>query len=135
MKKRKNTKKNLLIVTGTEETPVAEVKSELSNALSGIEISDTRFTYKGKIVIHFADETLRDEAAQKITHVEKLSARPVKKFMPKVTLCNVRKEECEESVKDTTIAKNDYLLTVPEIQTRLSYFFLNQRLVVLSTTF
>ncbi len=44
VKRRKKTKKNLLVVTGTDESPVTEMKTELSHALEGIQISDTRFT-------------------------------------------------------------------------------------------
>lgn len=123
-KKKKQTKKNLLVVTGTEENPdVREVKNNLSNALDGIQITDTKFTNSGKIVMNFADETLRNEAAQKISSVEKLAARPIKKMKPKITLCNVHKEESKESLKNTIITRNEYLQTVPEVQDKIEIIF------------
>ena len=126
LKKKKKTKKNLLVVRGTDESPASDVKNELSQALEGIQISDTRFTSDGKIVMNFEDETVRNEAAQKITNVERLSVKTPNKLKPKLTLCNVHKEEAEEQIKDIIIERNEYLQSIPEIQSKIEILFSKQ---------
>ena len=76
-----------------------------------------------KIVMNFANESLRNEAAQKLENVEKLTTKSVQKIKPKIMLCNVHKEETKEGIIDTIIARNDYLQAVPDIKSKIENIF------------
>ena len=85
-RRRSKTKKNVVVVRGIEANfPTNDVKNELWKALEGIQSSDTGVTNDGKIVVNFVDETVRNEAAQKITNVDKLSVKTINKLKPQLT--------------------------------------------------
>lgn len=61
VKKKPKMKKNLLVVKSNDENVKAvEKKEEVSQALNGTQITDTRFTEKGNMVINFENEEMRD---------------------------------------------------------------------------
>ena len=86
VKRRRKTKKNVVVVRGIEANfPTYDVKNELWQALEGIQSSDTGVTNDGKIVVNFVVETVRNEAAQKITNADKLSVKTINKLEPQLT--------------------------------------------------
>ncbi len=51
---------------GMREVPFKEMSAtDRSSTIITMMLADTKFTNTGKIVMNFADETLRNEAAQK----------------------------------------------------------------------
>lgn len=53
------------------------MKSKVSQALQGIQITDSRFTNGGNIVMNFDDEKVRDDAAYKLEAVEQVCTKSV----------------------------------------------------------
>ena len=123
-KKKKLAKKNLLVVKTTDENVKAtDMKSEVSQALGSTQISDARFMKGGNIVMNFEHEELRDEAAQKLGNVEKLTTMSVKKLKPKIMICNVYKVEMKDKIIENLIGRNDYLKTIPDIENKIEILF------------
>lgn len=74
--KRMRNVKNLLVVKASgEDKKATEIKSEVSQALQGIQITDSRFTNGGNIVMNFDGEKVKDDAAQKLESVEQVCTK------------------------------------------------------------
>lgn len=119
-------KRNLLVVKATDKTKKAsELKGEVAQALNDvqIQIDDSRFTEKGNIVMNFENDEMRNEAAKKLESVENVTTQNVKKFKPKIMLCNVHKEEEKETILTTLLERNDYLNEIPEVKSKLDLIF------------
>ena len=121
---RKVAKKNLLVVKPSDENKtVKDIKNEVSQALSEVQIADSRFTNKGNIVMNFENEAMRDEAAVKLENVQQVKAELVKKLNPKIMICNVFKEETEDRIIQTVIRRNEYLRDIQGVENKMELIF------------
>lgn len=117
-------KKHLLVVRPSEESKtVSDIKDDVSQALSDVQIAESRFTSKGNIVMNFEKETVRDEAAKKLENVQHVKAKVVKKLNPKIMICNVNKEDLEEQFIETLICKNEYLKSIEDVEKKIVKLF------------
>lgn len=122
--RKKRVEKNLLIVRASEENEKAiDKKDKVSQALSGVQIQDARFTSGGNIVMNFENEATRDEAAQKLENLEKVTVKSVRKIMPKIMICNVPQEESKDTMIEFLIDRNEYLQTIPDIENKIKIIF------------
>ena len=118
------TKKHLLIVKSTDNTQKAtEKKDEISDALDGLQIIDTKFNQSGNVILNFENEQQRDAAAAKMAGLENLSVATTKKLHPKIMICNVSTEEDKDDLVQTIIKRNDYLQSVDDIMDKISLVF------------
>ena len=117
---RNKKKKNLLILKATEDGEKAkEKKKEVSQALTGVQIKDSRFTTSGNIIMNFENETVLEEAAEKLKTITQISTKNVRKLMPKVMICNVNSEESEEDLIKDLIDRNDYLQEINDVDNKI----------------
>ena len=114
-------KKNLLVVRPTELNKDLP-KESISKALKDTQIYDTKFK-KDKIVMNFENETLRNEAVEKLEHVSNVSTKTVRKLKPKLTLCNVHTEEESQDLVNTIVSRNEYLNTITDINNKIEIIF------------
>ena len=125
--RKKKEKKNLLVVKATDASGKAtDKKEEVSKALTGIQIKDSRFTPSGTIVMNFENETTMNEAAKKLESVPDMTTMNVKKLKPKIMICNVREEEIEDDILKTMIDRNDYLKNVDNIHEKIHFIMKKQ---------
>lgn len=83
-KSSRKVKKNLLLVeASTKEKKATCMKVEASQAVSGTQIYNPRFTNGDSIIMNFDNENTRGEAAKKFEYVEQISTRSVGKMEPK----------------------------------------------------
>lgn len=68
-KRRRKVKKNLLVKTFKQDKKATKLKREFSQALQGIQMTDSRFTNGGNIVMNFDDKNIRSETAPKLEPV------------------------------------------------------------------
>lgn len=123
-KNSKQVKKNLLVVkTTNEEVKATDMKKDVSKALGGVQVTDARFTKGGNIVMNFEDEDIRDKAAHKLENVSNVTTKVVKKLKPKIMICNVHKEETQDTIIKTLIERNDYLQSVSGIENMIEKIF------------
>ena len=124
--KKKNRKKNVLIVKASESDKKAtEMREEISTALNGVQISDTRFTSAGNIVMNFDDETLRDDAQQMLANVTTVRTSTVKRIKPKITICNVSTQDVQnkDEIIETLVTRNEYLQSIVDIKSKMEVLF------------
>lgn len=116
-------KQNILVVESTEDgTGVLNKKSEVGEALAGIQVADTKFTEK-KIVLNFESAAERDQAADKMKNVPNVSVKQVKKIFPRIMICNVPKQEPKDDIIINLINRNEYLKTVVDVENKISHVF------------
>ena len=117
-------KKNLLVVKSTDSSRKAsEKKSEICDALSGVQVRDTRFSKSGNIVLNFESALERDEAANKVAGVENLAVDKIKKLKPKIMICYVNDPVDKDSIIDKMIEKNEYLQSIPDVKDKIQVSF------------
>ena len=93
-----------------------EKKSEISNALQGLQIVDTKFKQSnGNVILNFETQEQRDLAVQKVGELENLSVKKAKKLLPKIMICNVSTEERKENLVHTMIQRNEYLQSIDDV--------------------
>ena len=101
-----------------------EKKSEISNALQGLQIVDTKFKQRnGNVILNFETQEQRDLAVQKVGELENLSVKKAKKLLPKIMICNVRTEERKENLVHTMIQRNDYLQSIDDVENKIELVF------------
>ena len=71
-------KKNVLVVQASEQDKHAVDMKKESQALTGIQITDSSFTNGGNVVMNFENENTREEAAKRLGRVEKFTTKNVK---------------------------------------------------------
>ena len=118
-------KKHLLIVKSTVDSQKAtEKKSEISNALQGLQIVDTKFKQSnGNVILNFETQEQRDLAVQKVGELENLSVKKAKKLLPKIMICNVSTEERKENLVHTMIQRNEYLQSIDDVTKKIELVF------------
>ena len=123
-KKRMKAKKHLLVVKAADDNAKAtDKKNEVLHALTGVQAVDSRFTKGGDIVMNFENESMRDEAVQKLEVVEEVTTKSVKKLKPKIMICNVPQEESKDMLIENLIDRNAYLQAIPEIESKMELIF------------
>lgn len=110
--------KNLLILKANGTDTAADLKSEVENALSGIQISDSKFTTKGNIVMNFESKERRNEAQHKLQAVKNATVFSAKQMDPKIMICNVAEQENEGSIVNLLIERNN-LEVIDDIEDKL----------------
>ena len=124
---KKKRKRNLLVVKASDEGKKAtEMKDEVSDALNGIQITDSKFTNKGNIVMNFEEEDTMKKAAEKLTGMDQISIKTVNKLRPKIMLCNVFREEDKENIIKNMIARNEFLQTISDVDKKIDLIFTKQ---------
>ena len=106
-----------------QDKHAVDMKKEVSQALTGIQITDSRFTNGGNIVMNFENENAREEAAKKLGRVEKFTTKNVKKLIPKIIICNVHKEETKGSIIKTIFDSNQYLQPIEDVENKIELLF------------
>lgn len=123
-KKKKKENKNLLVIKANDEGKKAvALKKEVAQALSGVQIKDSKFTQSGNIVMNFANEAERDEAANKLKTIDAVNTKNVKKLMPKIMVCNVHKIEEKDALIDTLIERNAFLQLIDDAKNKMKLVF------------
>lgn len=122
-KKNKNNNKNLLVVKASDNGSATDKKNQVREALSDVQIQDSKFTAGGNIIMNFETETVRDKASEKLKHVENVNVTQVKRLLPKIMICNVHKEEDKSKIVDLLIEWNEYLQTIDNIKDKISIVF------------
>lgn len=113
--RKKNEKKNLLVLKATEANEKAsDKKVEVSQALKDVQIKDSKFTSNGNIVMNFESEEILKDAAKKLGSVASVAIKSVKKLKPKVMICNVYKEESDSELIKTLIDRNECLKLITD---------------------
>ena len=116
--------KNLIIVESTDEQAnMKQKKKEVSDALKGIQISDTRSSDK-KIVMNFSSEIEMNTAMTKLNTIHDVKAKNVKKKLtPKIMICNVYKDESKDELIRNMIERNLFLKNVADVDKKISFMF------------
>ena len=115
--------KNLLVVeSSTEGAKVCEKRSEVGEALNGLQVTDSKFSDK-KIVLNFKTRDERDKAALQVKNVPDLKVKEVKKRNPCIMLCNVGMAESKDEIIKNLIERNEYLKVIPDIEKKIEYVF------------
>ena len=123
-RKKKGIKKNLLVIKSADENQKAtEKKNEVAQALGDIQMVNTWFHGDGRITMNFENEKTRNDAALRIENISNITAKKVKKLMPKIMICNVYKEEVEKEIIDNLIVRNEYLQGVDGIRDKIEIVF------------
>lgn len=123
-KNRRKESKNLMVIKGNEGGEKAvSMKKEVSQALSGVQIKDSKFTLGGNIVLNFPNEAERKAAADKLKSIDAVNTRNVKKLMPKFMVCNVHKEEEKDVLIDTLIERNAFLQSIDDARNKMKLVF------------
>ena len=73
--------------------------------------------------MNFENETVRDEAAQKLEVIDEVTTKSVKKLKPKIMICNVPQEESKDMLIENLIDRNGYLQAIPEVQSKIELIF------------
>ena len=76
--------------------------------------------------MNFATENDRDQAAKKLETVKEISTTSSKKLNPKITICNVNKEEEEWDFMKSLIERNDFLQQVENIENKIKLLFVKK---------
>lgn len=122
-RKMKQQQKNLLIIESGDHEKATDKKEEVSQALDKVQILDTKFTSKGKIVMNFETEQTRKQAQDKLQGLGNLNISYGKKLYPKIMVCNVGKEERRETLIEHIIERNEYLDSVVGIKDKMKVIF------------
>lgn len=120
-KKRKN--KNLIVIKASDEGSATDKKIQVSEALSNIQIKDSRFTPNGNIIMNFETEEIRESASEKLKTVENVRVTQIKRLKPKIMICNVHNEETKSTLLDTLIARNEYLQSINNVKDKMNVVF------------
>ncbi|KAK3895175.1 hypothetical protein Pcinc_001035 [Petrolisthes cinctipes] len=106
-RKRKRTQKNknLLIIKAKGSEKAVDMKKEVEELLSDVQIMDSKFTNKGNIVINLESEEKRNAAQNKLHEVGNLIVSNGKRWDPKIMVCNVARNEDKESLIEEIIVK------------------------------
>lgn len=99
--------KYLLVAKSSDKAcSVVNRKDELAGVLKDIPVVNTRFTSGGNIIMNFASEAERENAARRIdSGMENIEMTFTKKMWPKIMICNVSKEENKDDILDYLVAK------------------------------
>lgn len=92
------------------------MKTEVSQALQGIQRTNSRLTNRGNTVMNFDDEITRNDAAQQLEVVHHVITKSVKKIRQKIMICNVHKEETKNKIIKTQLR---------ELRIKLSCYLVN----------
>ncbi|KAK3889458.1 hypothetical protein Pcinc_006540 [Petrolisthes cinctipes] len=108
-RKRKRTQKNknLLIIKAKGSKKAVDMKKEVEELLSDVQIMDSKFTNKGNIVINLESEEKRNAAQNKLHEVGNLIVSNGKRWDPKIMVCNVARNEDKESLIEEIIVRNN----------------------------
>ncbi|KAK3862619.1 hypothetical protein Pcinc_031534 [Petrolisthes cinctipes] len=108
-RKRKRTQKNknLLIIKAKGSEKAVDMKKEVEELLSDVQIMDSKFTNKGNIVINLESEEMRNAAQNKLHEVGNLIVSNGKRWDPKIMVCNVARNEDKESLIEEIIVRNN----------------------------
>ncbi|KAK3893215.1 hypothetical protein Pcinc_001194 [Petrolisthes cinctipes] len=111
-RKRKRTQKNknLLIIKAKGSKKAVDMKKEVEELLSDVQIMDSKFTNKGNIVINLESEEKRNAAQNKLHEVGNLIASNGKRWDPKIMVCNVARNEDKESLIEEIIVRNNLVI-------------------------
>ncbi|KAK3895178.1 hypothetical protein Pcinc_001039 [Petrolisthes cinctipes] len=109
-RKRKRTQKNknLLIIKAKGSEKAVDMKKEVEELLSDVQIMDSKFTNKGNIVINLESEEKRNAAQNKLHEVGNLIVSNGKRWDPKIMVCNVARNEDKESLIEEIIVYDRY---------------------------
>lgn len=120
-KRKKRENKNLLVIRANSASEKAvDKKKEVSKALSGVQIVETKFTKSGNIIANFKNEQQRNEARDRLKQVNSLKTMNVKKLLPKIMICNVNKDEEKETLIETLIERNEFLQSCDGVKDKIS---------------
>lgn len=114
--------KNLLILKAGGNEKAVDKKKKVEEALSDVQILDSRFTSKGNIVMNFESEEGRAEAQNKLHGVDNLNVSCGRRLNPKIMICNVAQVEDGDSIIDTVIERND-LSVIDGVKDKMSVIF------------
>ena len=111
----KKEKKNLLVLRAEQDSVKAtDMKEDVSKALEGVQIQDSKFSNNGNIVMNFQNELTRDEAAEKLKSLP-VKTTNVRKLKPKIVICNVNEHEIEDDLIKNLVDRNDYLKNIDNV--------------------
>lgn len=99
--------KNLLIIKAKGSEKAVDMKKEVEELLSDVQIMDSKFTNKGNIVINLESEEMKNAAQNKLHEVGNLIVSNGKRFDPKIMVCNVARNEDKESLIEDIIVRNE----------------------------
>ena len=92
------------------------MKTEVSQALQGIQRTNSRLTNRDNTVMNFDDEITRNDAAQQLEVIHHVITKSVKKIRQKIMICNVHKEETKNKIIKTQLR---------ELRIKLSCYLVN----------
>lgn len=126
-KRKKKSENNLLCVkASSDDEKAVNSKKEISQALSGVQIKDARFTTNGHIVMNFDNENVREMAAEKLKEVSKVTTNNVRKLKPKIMICNIHDEEYDgdkDSFIKDLVDRNEHLQSIENITEKIDLLF------------
>lgn len=99
-------------------------KNELAGILKDIPVVNTRFSSGGNIIMNFASETERENAARRINSgMDNIETKLTKKMWPKIMICNASKEESKDDILGYLLSKNNYLKNIEDVDKNISLVF------------
>lgn len=107
--------------SSTQEKKATDKRDEASQALEGIQITDSRFTNRGNIFMNF-DKNTMDEAAENLKSMEQISIKSVEKMKPKIMISDVQNES-REKVKETILDRSEFLHTIQGVENKTELNF------------
>lgn len=95
-RKRKQKNKNFIIIKAKGSKKAVDMKKEVEELSSDIQIMDSKFNNKGNIVINLESEEMRNAAQNKLHEVGNLIVSNVKRWDPQIMVCYVARNEDKE---------------------------------------
>ena len=125
--RKKKSEKNLLVIkASSDDKKAVDSKKEVSQALSGVQIKDARFTTQGHIVMNFENEKTREKAAEKLKEVSKVTTNNIRKLKPKIMICNIHDEDYDgdkDSLINTLVDRNEGLQSIENVKEKMELLF------------